>query len=68
MSESPQRLGTDDLERQVIHPSPMAGLFVLLHSPGDGESGTRARLASRILRQTPSNPLRHPCRKASQHA
>ena len=37
----------DLLMRMLPEYSPSAGLFVLLHSPGSGESGARARLASR---------------------
>jgi hypothetical protein len=42
----------------------LAGPFVLsLHSPGNGEAGARARLASRNLGQGASIPLRCPYRK-----
>jgi hypothetical protein len=38
----------------------LAGLFGLLPSPGNGESGARSRLAFRILVQSAFNPLRRP--------
>jgi hypothetical protein len=42
----------------------LAGPFVLsMHSPGNGEAGARARLASRILGSSPSTPLQCPYRK-----
>jgi hypothetical protein len=36
-------------------------LFGLLPSHGIGESGARARLASRKLGEAPAFPLPHPC-------
>jgi hypothetical protein len=55
MTANQRQAPKDGLERHVIsnisdfgwHYYPLAGLFVLLHSLGDGESEARLRLASR---------------------